>query len=71
MNTKTKDLLKGIIEQHVALMARDAQHGTPTDAQMVAAALHGLSLQVGEIASALGRIYMALEGTKKEVGNVR
>lgn len=65
MNTKLKDVLKGTVEQHVVQMATAVQNDTTTDGQLVAAAIHTLALQVGEAAAALGRIYMALEGTKK------
>lgn len=65
MNTKTKDVLKELVERQVLQLAREMQSGKPlTDGQHQAIAMHALSVQVGEAAAALGRIYMALETRK-------
>lgn len=65
MNSKVKDLFRKLEDQQIESMGRQVQTGIAlTDAQQQAIAIHALALQVGEVASALGRIYMTLE-TKK------
>lgn len=62
MNTKTKDAIRYLTEQHVALLTLNAQSGTAlSDGQHVAIAMHSLSFQLYEVSAALGRIYMTLE----------
>lgn len=62
MNSKTKDTLRALVEQHIAYLAQTARSGTEfTDGEHTAVAMHALAFQMSEAAAALGRIYMALE----------
>ena len=62
MNTKTKDAVRYLTEQHVASITLAAQNGsTLSDGQHIAIATHALAFQMYEVAAALGRIYMTLE----------
>lgn len=65
MIARTKELFKGLVEQQILQLSRDMADGKPlSDGQQQAIATHALALQVGEVAAALGRIYMSLEARK-------
>lgn len=62
MHTKTKDTLKHLIELHISHLTSVSKSGAAlSDGEHTALALHALTLQMSEVSSALGRIYMALE----------
>lgn len=62
MTAKTKDMIKQLSAIQLEHAAQEVSLGAAmTDGQHIAVAIHALALQVGEVASALGRIYMSLE----------
>lgn len=62
MNSKTKEALRMLVDQHISYLATAARKNAElTDGQHMTIALHALAYQMSETAAALGRIYMALE----------
>lgn len=62
MNSKTKDALKLLVDQHILYLADASRTGAElSDGEHMSIALHAAAFQMAEASAALGRIYMALE----------